>query len=131
MKIVNFIVTSLMLIILYGCATPMKSIKKTHSGEMNKVFAKYKSVFNQHDWEITQSDSNGGFLKAVKPFQSLGMVIGIFSSTISCTNDTTVSCLVKIDECKNTVPLSGCSPISEYRVKNEMQDFVNDLEKIN
>lgn len=131
MNFIKFTIFSLISFLFIGCTTPMKSIKKTHTGDVSKVFAKYKATFNQYDWEITQSDSNGGFLKAVKPFASLGIVVAIFSSTVSCSNDNVVSCYVKIDECKNTVPLSGCSPISEYRVKNELQDFVSDLERIN
>lgn len=129
MKFTKLIILSLITFNLAGCATPMKAIKKSHAGDLKSVFSKYKSVYNQHEWEINQSDADGGFLKATKAQTSLGMVVGIFSSTVSCSSDGAVSCFVKLDRCNNTVPLSSCGPMSEYTAK-DLQDFLNDLEKI-
>lgn len=130
MKFTTLIILGLITLSLVGCATPMKAIKKTHAGDLKSTFSKYKAVFNQHEWEINQSDADGGFLKAIKAQTSLGVVTGISSATVSCSSDGSVSCFVKLDRCNNTVPLSGCSPMSEYTAKNELQDFLNDLEKI-
>lgn len=132
MKMFSRLMLLTILASLVSCAAHMKPIKNSPKGDLRTVFSKYRNILNRHDWEITQSDADGGFLKAVKPFTSMGMVVGIFASTISCTQDVNVSCSIKIDECRNTTPLTGCSPLTDFRATNEdsLKTLIEDMNNI-
>lgn len=111
----------------------IKPIKKVHRSKVSKIFAKYRNVLSEHDWEILQSDGAGGYLKATKPQYSLGMIVGIFVSNVSCSEyeSSTSKCTVRLKRCNNTVPLSACSNMSEYTAKDEtIQELMTDLKNI-
>ncbi len=104
-KITRYIIVALNIVaigFLFGCAT-MEPIKRNHDGELKTIFNKYRNVLNQHEWEIQKSDSDGGFLKATKAQTSIGIVVGIFSINVSCSDGDKINCLTKISRCNTPI----------------------------
>lgn len=102
-------------LLIVGCAAPMKNIQRNHNGKIRSVLSKYRTILNQNDWEIQQSDFEGGFVQAIKPEKTFITITAVYRATVSCSGERKINCLTKISRCGNTVPLSNCSPISEQR----------------
>ena len=122
----------MMTLMISSCAIPMKTMKREHKGKMERIFAKYRNIFNQYDWELEQSDAAGGFLKAIKPDRTLGFITGINQAVVSCSqnNKRTVICYTKINSCKNTVPISSCGPISTHAAEDKFKEFLDRLKSV-
>lgn len=111
-----------------SCASSViKPARYTHKSNLKQTFAQYRNILNDHDWEIRQIDSSGGFLMAVKPETTLITVTGLYKVNVSCTELKGTNCRIKFQRCKNTVPMSSCASVSS---SSEFEEVLKKMKQV-
>lgn len=122
----------LMLILsLTSCTQTLKPIKQVHGKTFKHTFNQYRRIVDKYDWQIKQSDSNGGFLRANKPLDSWIGAVGIFELSISCFKNSNngTECSTRINQCANTAPLTNCQEVLQQNIK-QISDFIKEIKSI-